>query len=436
MRILLQGGLGSDSLQVLFRILETPQIDACRGAVFFLAMASWGADRIDPLPISFADTLANLAAVAPRAPAPVLLEMLLGLRRLVTKFGTELIDDIIDILIGAKTTVLADAALGVATADLIASLLTNAATPALLEAASAYTALLIGNDSALNAIIAHQQGKIHPSDPEWLDGVAHLMRSFFADDRLPDAFRRNAFEFVTALLERYAALFADDLVRAGIIPFGTSLASCSETFQMSAYEALCGIAGALQTDAFPDLLGLIRTATESRYCGVREKSVDWLAIILKRKLVDPCHEHCLLVYETLVGLVAHPTASLRHDAVRTLARLGAARSGAASYDDGAIVSVYVFASSKSYDVRTSAVLPIASFWSTLLDALDAECDKDAFTAALQAVAHFCSGNAAFAIFLFLLIIFPFIAAEIVDLTDSEQIRLSPRKSTLIVFARS
>ncbi|XXQ34760.1 Rap-GAP domain-containing protein [Plasmodiophora brassicae] len=386
---------GAILMRQLSQAAVTPAVR--RGAIFFVGMAVWGSQRIDPdrLALPFLDVLDALLIVltdrSVRADIAIIGEISASTRRLIRKFGTEITavewDAIIDILSIVAEHVDASVAVETAVRESLTAMRTCNVQSDSYFAMLERMHRLLDRDNLeilLHAIMA----QIYPSNPVWFERLAQLMRLFFVDRSRPEALRLSAFSFAVQLFHRYQTLLADDILRGALLPYLSEPFTSDDSYdvQIVVIKSIGQIASSGYCGSVKDLVDVLGCAANIECIAAEVPRI--LEAIFRAKLQDPHFEDCLYTFSALLDLVNHCLPDVRQRVCEAIGKISCDSHGRVSMADSAH-SRYLFISREIDDASASMVLHIERAWTALVNVLDAEADAQVFFAALDSVVLCC-----------------------------------------------
>lgn len=236
---LLSGQSGHQGLRALCAILDDSSshklVSLLRGAVFFVSMSVWGSQRVENLkrvtPVAVLPSL--LRAIRGSGQSIVAYEVLLGLKRLIKKYGSQLRVEwalISEIIISLSpflvdtTAEVVDNSLVLVLKDILSSI-EDFYQKRLLLADDQLVFDLLGSfvpylneSTALFLLQIQREQKLSPvSSGDWLTSLKEFILTFF-NAELSRTVRVRCLQAVSEVFSSQAALFAEEMLERALLP--------------------------------------------------------------------------------------------------------------------------------------------------------------------------------------------------------------------------
>ncbi|KAJ8037419.1 Tuberin [Holothuria leucospilota] len=246
MRNLLGTHLGHSAIYTMCSILEDGQNIAehvlLRGAVFFVGMALWGSKRVPTLRHRFMSILPSFYKALQSHSVIVAYEVALSVQRLVKKYGKEIPQGTWDCILDITEELFRQLSRP-ATSDqemerLVA--LNQEAQSMLTHIEELYSKNEYDGsakklfavveefasqrpESSLLSLVAYRAQVIHPTKPDWIPNLQHLMEKYFKKD-MPVTVREKTVRVLSSVLSATSHLYEDDLIEMVVLPHFSHIA--------------------------------------------------------------------------------------------------------------------------------------------------------------------------------------------------------------------
>jgi tuberous sclerosis 2 len=258
---LLSGQSGHQGLRALCAILDDPAsykfVSLLRGAVFFVSMSVWGSQRVENLKRVSAVTVlpSLLRAVRGSGHSIVAYEVLLGLKRLIKKYGPQLRVEwsiICEILLSFSsflvdtTAEVVDNSFIAVLRDILSTIeelyqkrLLLADDQLIFDLLGAFAPYL-NESTALFLLQIQREQKLSPvSSSDWLLSLKEFIITFFNNHDLSRNVRVRCLQSVSEIFAAQASLFAEEMVEHALLPgFRSAYKDADQTLAIAAIDFL------------------------------------------------------------------------------------------------------------------------------------------------------------------------------------------------------
>eukprot|EP00029_Vermamoeba_vermiformis_P011049 TRINITY_DN5975_c0_g1_i1.p1 TRINITY_DN5975_c0_g1~~TRINITY_DN5975_c0_g1_i1.p1 ORF type:complete len:976 (+),score=109.12 TRINITY_DN5975_c0_g1_i1:158-3085(+) len=393
MHAILQTHWGYQGIKCLCSLLDDSNnrsmVNLLRGAVFFLSMSVWGFQKVPNLNVSATTILPSLLKVLSGRQFIVAYEVVLGVKRLVKKYGAELKVEwnvIFNILYSLKSfmtsTPVSEQTSLVVTVREILTMIEEwykkgqfyGDDKLLFQLLETYA--IHRPEESTFFIMDKKIEEINPANERWLDSLERLITIFFVNDKRVRV-REKAFNVLRQKFETFKFLYGPEIAQKAIVPnFGMLHTEMDPTMRDISIAFLVNVAENLYSSQFFQIIDLIYqlAANPNASTETRLTATTGLLSVFKTKFPFKRYNQTLYIFEKLVNLVSDEGFEIRKEVLSKLLQLRANEKYEIVLDG--VVCIYLRCIQTN---RTSiGLFPMTNFYAALVKRLRKENRNEVF----------------------------------------------------------